>query len=182
MNVQRIFAAMILLLTQYSLGVFICRAQTDASPASGGTTIAGYEESILLAHPRWAVGAQLGFVSGTGIGVRYHSLSRFSLQGVFGGFKVGKTKALSLGMELQFDFDAMPYNRFYGIIGGSINSYKSDQPDEQLNDPSRFGAGAGYEYSLSEKIVLMGSLVVTYYAKSGDLFPIPQIGVFYNFR
>jgi hypothetical protein len=181
MSIRRFLTVIFFSVLQCTLGATVCHAQTDAAPLAQGS-MAGSEESLLLVRPRWAVGAQVGLASGIGIGVRYHSDSRFSLQGVVGGFKVGDTQAASLGMEVQFDFDVMPASRFYGICGGSYNSYKTNPPEQLLKDRLRFGAGAGYEFSMSEKLVFTGSLIITYYTKSNDLFPIPQIGMFYNFR
>jgi hypothetical protein len=158
--------------------------QTDAFQQSG-TSMVPPQENIFIIRPHWAVGFQTGLLSGVGIGVQYHSQSRISLQVVAGGYSIDATQAFSMGAEIQMDFDVTNFERLYGFVGGGYHSYKSNtraSDKESLSDPFRLGAGVGYDYAITEKIVFVGSLALTYYTKTHDFFPVPQLGLFYHFR
>lgn len=137
--------------------------------------------NIFLYKPRWGVGMQFGFLSGTGIAVRFHPESRFSAQFVAGGIKLSETMLWSFGVEGQFDFDIMADSRFYGLVG--LGYHSVEKGDEQKLDAIfRVGLGIAYEWAISTKAVCFISLPFIYFIDPQQFYPFPQAGIIYYFR
>lgn len=155
------------------------KRDTGADPGIVRQTIS--EENIFTYKPRWGVGMQAGLLSGIGLGVRFHPVSRFAAQLIGGGIKLGDRFYASVGAEGQFDLDVMSDSRLYALLGLGYYSNGGDD-DKKLKDPFRLGLGIGYEWAISSKMVFYGSLDFTYFPDSGGFLPLPQVGIFYYFK
>jgi len=139
------------------------------------------QENIFTYKPRWGVGIHGGLLSGIGLGVRFHPDSRFSAQLVGGGIKLEEDFYATLGAEGQFDLDVMDASRLYALLG--LGWYQDGKDDDEEGDNTvRIGAGIGYEWAVSSKMVFLGSLNFTYFTKTGVFWPLPQFGLFYYFK
>jgi hypothetical protein len=172
--IAAILLSVILVHTSFAQGSGETATQVEmkAKPAS---------DNIFTYKPRWGVGVHAGLLSGIGLGVRFHPVGRLSAQLVGGGIKIDENFYASIGTEGQFDLDVMEGSRLYALLGfGWYQDTKDD--DAEGDNPLRLGAGIGYEWAVSSKMVFLGSLNFTYFLKSGDFWPMPQIGIFYYFK
>ena len=134
----------------------------------------------------WAIGLHGGLLSGMGLGLRMNYSQRFGFQ-LVGGAMTWKDKFVySVGFEGQFDFDTAKRSRLYALaaVGFYDNGEEEPKPgdeDKRLKGPLRAGLGVGYEWAVSDKMVLMANGAFTYFS-NGSFLPLPQLGIFYYFR
>lgn len=171
-----------ILFSAIMLQVVSAQETEKTEPAKDPTVIqSSPQENIFTYKPRWGVGLQAGLLSGIGLGVRYHPVGRFAAQLVGGGIKLKDNFNASFGLEGQFDLDVMDQSRLYAMLGFGYYTNGADD-STKLVDPLRIGAGIGYEWAISTKMVFYGSLNFTYFLDSGDFWPLPQLGIFYYFK
>jgi hypothetical protein len=135
----------------------------------------------------YGVGLQASFLSGYGVGFRYHPAGRFGAQIVGGGITASKRFIGSVGLEGHYDFDYDGRSRFYGFVGLGYYSNGYDAPvypkkDERLSAPFRVGLGVAYEISLSRKLIFTPSLGFTWFPKDATFWPIPMAALYYYFN
>jgi len=137
------------------------------------------DKEYYLGKQHWGVGVQAGLMSGMGVAVRFHPVARFGFQFVGGAFKGSDNLLGSIGGEAQFDFDWSNRNRFYGYVGFGYYSNGKNDPDN-LKAPLRAGLGVGYDWDISNTLIMNVNLGLTYFT-DGNFLPLPQIGLHYLF-
>jgi hypothetical protein len=155
----------------------------DTEKKDAGTEVKAAQtiDNIFTYKPRWGVGVHGGLLSGMGLGVRFHPQSRFSAQLVGGGIKIEDDLLATIGAEGQFDLDVMAASRLYALVG--LGWYQDKRGDDEWGDNRwRIGAGIGYEWAISSKMVFLTSLNFTYFTNDGSFWPLPQAGIFYYFK
>jgi len=129
----------------------------------------------------FGVGLHASLTSGLGLSFRQRIAGTAVAYQINGGIiKVGSFLYYDLGAEFQFDLSGSDNDRVY-VIGGAGYYYKGDVSNE-LKTPTRIGVGLGYEFSLTKQIGVSVGLLIAGFLPSGDILPLPQIGLHYFFK
>lgn len=133
----------------------------------------------------FAIGANAGLLSGTGLAARVSFPGGFTSQAAFFVMTFGQYTHFNIGGEIQYAFDRGSSGRLYSMLGLGFYSSTSDKPEKPGNriaNPFRTGLGIGYEWFTSEKVVVSLSGAITYFPSTGEVYPLPELGLFYYFR
>jgi hypothetical protein len=136
----------------------------------------------------FAVGANIGLLSGAGLAARVSFPGGFAAQLAFLPISVPGEKYtthFNIGGEAQYAFNRTSSGRLYALFGMGYYGTWSNQPDLKGNvieNPFRMGLGIGYEYFTSPNFVISLSGAITYFPNTSEFFPLPEVGFFYYFK
>lgn len=140
-------------------------------------------------NPYYAVGINVGLLSGAGLGARASWPGGFAAQFAFFAMSVPGDKYsthFNIGGEVQYSFSRNNSGRLYGLLG--FGYYDTGYQDTAYGDggavanPFRTGIGIGYEYFTSPNFVISFSGAITFFPNTNEWFPIPEVGFFYYFK
>ena len=148
-------------------------AQTTETVAEAGT-------KTQFSSNVFGVGLNASVCTGMGLSFREHfGQSPFAYQISGGIWKSGNTTIGDIGGELQYDL-SVSSSRLYAVAGGGY--YPVNFNSNSTDGATRFGAGIGYEGQLSKSVGVYGNLMITFFEPSGDIFPLPSVGILVYFR
>ncbi|MBC8145485.1 MAG: hypothetical protein H7X80_07855 [bacterium] len=140
-------------------------------------------------NPYYAVGMNVGLLSGAGLGARASWPGGLAAQFAFFALSVPGDKYsthFNIGGELQYSFSRNRSGRLYSLLG--FGYYSTGYQDTAFGDgnavanPFRTGIGIGYEYFTSPNFVISLSGAITFFPSTSEWFPIPEVGFFYYFK
>ncbi|MGA9118206.1 MAG: hypothetical protein WB699_02470 [Bacteroidota bacterium] len=120
-----------------------------------------------------------GPASGLGLSFRHHLPSAASYELVGGIIKATDRLFYSVGAEFQYDLSRSSVIRFYAAAGVAY-FYSGVSGHNDMDAPTRVGAGIGLESTAGSGFHVNGDLLFTYFS-DGTVLPLPQIGVHYYF-
>lgn len=142
------------------------------------------------------VGVIAGVASGSGIAYQEILPSAYGFRGALALWKLGDFSFVDLGVSGLRILSDDGGRRVY-LVGGLSYWRQSDEETEPIlddqgnvtgerifddtDDSWALGAGVGLEMPVGERVALNLEAVFTYWAESGDLLPLPQIGLGYRF-
>lgn len=142
------------------------------------------------------VGVIAGVASGSGIAYQEILPSAFGFRGALALWKLGDYSFVDLGISGLRILSDDAGRRVY-LVGSLSYWRQSDEETEPIlddqgnlsgervfddtDDSLALGAGVGLEMPVGERVALNLEAVFTYWADSGDLLPLPQIGLGYRF-
>lgn len=143
-----------------------------------------------------SVGAMAGAASGAGIMYQEILPSAFGYRGTLLLWKLGDFSFLDIGVSGVRVLSDDGGRRMY-LVGGLAYWRRSDEERELLlddegnvtgervfddeDDSFALGLGVGLETPIGERVAVNLEAAFTYWAESGDLLPLPQIGIGYRF-
>jgi hypothetical protein len=128
----------------------------------------------------FGVGLAASLCSGMGLSFKQHFANiPLSYQVTGGVWKTSELKLYDAGFEIQYDL-SMSSNRLYAVVGAGY--YYSGKNTNELEGPSRFGAGIGYEIPMSTQIGVSANLMLTVFSPKGDILPLPSVGAHIYFK
>ena len=131
-------------------------------------------------------GAIVGLASGTGITYQEVLPNALGYRVAFLGWKVGDSSFLNLGFSGMRVLSDEERRRIY-VVGSSSWWYDSEEKrveGEEVDDTDdswAFGLGVGVDLPLGQRGGFTLEGLFTYWTDSGDLLPLPQIGLHYHF-
>ncbi|NQW29676.1 MAG: hypothetical protein HQ472_04105 [Ignavibacteria bacterium] len=132
---------------------------------------------------QFAVGAQLGLATGSGVSVRYTMDFGLALETTMFYFSTGKP-IWNIGFEAQYALSHSEIEKFY-VVGGVSYYYNGGSFNQNtLNGPSRFGIGLGYEWYFLPNVSIAGELPFTFFLgdNAPTVLPLPQLQLMYHIR
>ncbi len=148
-------------------------AQTTETAVDAGTS-AEFNTNV------FGVGLSASLCSGMGLTFRHHIAKIPLAYQITGGiWKSGGVTLGDIGAEIQYDL-SVSTNRLYAVAGGGYYPVNFDASDTK--SPTRFGVGIGYEQELSKSVGLYGNLMITFFQPSGDILPLPSLGLLVFFK
>jgi hypothetical protein len=158
--------------------VTTAQAQVDTS----GTVGADFNRNLYF-----AVGANIGLLSGAGLAARVSFPGGFAVQMATLPVSVpGETYSThwNIGGEAQYAFVRSASGRLYSLLGmGFYGTWAEDTSrGNVIANPFRIGVGLGYEYFTSRNFVISFAGAITYFPNTSEFFPLPEVGFFYYFR
>jgi hypothetical protein len=148
-------------------------AQTTETSADAGKQVR-YAQNI------YGIGLYASLSSGMGISFKQHLANvPIAYQLTAGAIKFSGATLWDFGFEFQYDL-ATDVNRLYAIV--SAGAYHRASDHVETKDPARFGLGIGYEIAQSRAIGVSFALIITDFQPSGDILPLPSIGLHYYFK
>ncbi len=133
----------------------------------------------------FAVGLNAGLLSGAGIGARMSFPGGLAAQTSFFATSFGDYFHFNIGGEVQYAFDRNADGRLYSLLGVGFYSSRSDdetKPGNRIANPFRAGLGVGYEWFTTRSLVVSISGALTYFPSTGEVYPLPELGMYYYFR
>ena len=158
------------------------RAQTTTPPAPAPGAVVDEE---FYYQPAFGIGLNVGLVSGAGISGRGTFPGGFVAQGTFFVMTLSDWTHFNIGGEVQYSLIRNPDWRLYSLLGMGYYSSTTDdttKPGNQIANPFRTGLGIGYEWFVGRQFVVSIAGALTYFPKTGEVLPIPEIGFFFYFR
>lgn len=122
-----------------------------------------------------SLGIAAGLASGAGVSYQEILPSAFGYRGTLLGWKTGGSSFLDLGVSGLRVLSDDGRRRIY-LIGGLSYWLWSDEEDSWS-----VGAGAGLELPLAARTAVSLEGLFTYWARTEDLLPLPQISIHYLF-
>lgn len=142
------------------------------------------------------VGAMAGAASGAGVMYQEILPSAFGYRGTLLLWKLGDFSFFDIGVSGMRVLSDEGGWRMY-LVGGLAYWRRSDEEREPLlddegnvtgervfddvDDSYALGVGVGLETPIGERVAVNLEAAFTYWAESGDLLPLPQIGIGYRF-
>lgn len=126
----------------------------------------------------FGLGVWGGPATGLGLSFRHHLPSQLSYMVTGGIIKVDEKLSYDIGVEAQFDLARGGTNRFF--VAGGFGYYYSGKNGNEMNAPTRVGAGIGGEFAVTPGMHMTIELMFTYFS-NGNVLPLPQIGFHYYF-
>jgi hypothetical protein len=142
------------------------------------------------------VGAVAGVASGSGIAYQEILPSAFGFRGALALWKLGDFSFVDVGVSGLRILSDDGARRVY-LVGSLSYWRRRDEELEPIRDDEgnvtgerirddvddswALGAGVGLEVPVGERVALNLEAAFTYWAESGDLLPLPQIGIGYRF-
>jgi hypothetical protein len=142
------------------------------------------------------IGAVAGVASGSGIAYQEILPSAFGFRGALALWKLGDFSFVDLGASGLRILSDDGGRRVY-LLGSLSYWRRSDEESEPIRDDEgnvtgerirddvddswALGAGVGLELPVGDRVALNLEAAFTYWAESGDLLPLPQIGIGYRF-
>lgn len=170
-----IFTAIFCSILFFHLSASVGRAQTSTTESQAGT-------KINFTEPLFGVGLYGSATSGAGLSFRAHLANiplSFQITGI--AWKTGKTSFYDLGGEVQYDLSVTTTSRIYAVAG--LGSYYYSQSDSnELDGPTRFGLGVGYETPLSNAMSVSAAIMVTVFGPKTSVLPLPSAGFHFYFK
>ena len=142
------------------------------------------------------VGAAAGVASGSGIAYQEVLPSAYGFRGALALWKLGDFSFVDVGVSGLRILSDDGGRRVY-LLGSLSYWRRSDEESEPIRDDEgnvtgerirddvddswALGAGVGLELPVGDRVALNLEAAFTYWAESGDLLPLPQIGIGYRF-
>lgn len=142
------------------------------------------------------VGVMAGLASGVGVSYREILPSAWGYRGTLALWKVSDFSFVDLGVSGMRILSDDGWRRVY-LVASASYWRRSDEESEEIfddegnlvdtrrfddvDDSAGLGVGAGIELPLGERGAITLEGVFTYWTDSGDLLPLPQIGLHYLF-
>jgi hypothetical protein len=154
---------------------------------SDSTYLSNTVGSDFTRNTYFAIGANIGLLSGTGLAGRVSLPGGFAGQLAFLPVSVpGSTYSthFNIGGEVQYAFSRNEAGRLYSLLGmGFYGTWTEDASKRNvIANPFRIGLGIGYEYFTTPSFVISFAGAITYFPNTGEFFPLPEVGFFYYFR
>ncbi|MBI5473167.1 MAG: hypothetical protein HY961_12560 [Ignavibacteriae bacterium] len=121
-----------------------------------------------------------GASGGLGLSFRHHLPSPFSYQITGGIIKVDGKLRSDIGFEAQYDLARGGGTRFF-VVGGIAYYYSGGDNKNDMTSPTRAGLGLGGEWVMSGGLHFVAEGVFTFFS-DGNIFPLPQVGLYYYFN
>lgn len=144
------------------------------------------EDSALMAKEEigkqiFGIGLNASLTSGMGISFKHHlGGAPFAYQ-ISGGFlQLGEDQVYSVGVELQYDLNITRKDRIFAVAG--IGHYYYGDSTNTMEHPTRWGAGVGYELSVSRNINISLNVMVTGKQFGNNILPVPSLAFHYYFQ
>ena len=129
----------------------------------------------------FGIGLSASLCSGMGLSFRQHfALMPLGYQITGGIWKTNGISMYDFGGSVQYDLTLSNTYRLYTLLGAGYYYYGDSTND--LKSPGRFGLGVGYEIPFSKSIALSADIMITLFAPSGDILPLPSIGMLVFFK
>lgn len=148
------------------------------------TAPASYRTSASESNIKYAIGGNIGLLSGAGISGRIFLQQKLSIQPTFFVITLGDYFHFNMGGEAQYHFDRDSEGGLYGLAGaGYYHSTTSDtaKPGNRVANPFRFGLGLGYEWFTSQKFAFSAAVAIHYFPYTSQFLPLPEFGMYYYF-
>jgi hypothetical protein len=143
-----------------------------------------------------AIGGSAGLATGAGVTYQEILPSAFGFRGTLFGWKLGDSSFVDLGAAGLRVLSDDGRRRIYLIAGASYWRWSNEETVTQFDDQGNVtgeievddvekswsvGVGAGFELPVSERVVVDLEGLFTYWDKTGDFLPLPQIALYYLF-
>ncbi len=148
-----------------------------------------FSSAAAQTSPRWnepedpyvaAIGLAGGASSGAGLAVRWPGLSQTML-GVAGGVW-SQDGDVDWNVGLEVNWILRQANRLRIFVGPSAAFFSDDNGDNTEEDVDlNIAVGVGIEYLMRPRFSVKFDVGFTYLGDDGDVFPLPQLGVFFYF-
>lgn len=123
-----------------------------------------------------AIGLAGGMSSGTGLSVRWPALPQTMVSLTGGVWGESDDLAWNVGVEAHLVLRQVGRMR---ILAGPALALYSDDSDDEAN--TNASIGIGLEYLFRPRISAKLDVGFTYLSDSGNVYPLPQAGVFFYF-
>lgn len=123
-----------------------------------------------------ALGLNMGYTSGTGIGVRWPLLPQIMAGAAGGVWGRQGDLAWNSGFELHYVLRQAGSTR---VHAGPGFAFYSDGKDDDVDFNASLGIGM--EILFGRRTAIKMDLGFTYLGDNGDVFPLPQVAVLYYF-
>jgi hypothetical protein len=159
------------------LSLFIASASIAQTPNASDQ--AGTQ--VRFAEDVFGLGLHASLTSGMGISFKHHLANiPFAYQITGGIWKSQNHQTSDIGLEAQYDLSVSGGNRLYAVLG--FGHYYSGDSTNELDGPTRIGLGFGYELPFSKAINVSANLLVTSFQPTGEILPLPSIGMHIYFK
>lgn len=131
-----------------------------------------------------AVGIHAGKSGGVGLSLKFPVWWWLYLQPTGLVWHTADRKRHDIGLQLLYLLRQDATLRVYSVVGGAYfydkQRHEQDgQSYEEVDDYWNWGAGVGVEWLLSSRWSLQGDIDFTYNGDNGDIYPFPQVGLFF---
>jgi hypothetical protein len=148
------------------------------------------------ANRNQAIGGSAGLATGAGVTYQEILPSAFGFRGTLFGWKLGDSSFVDLGVAGLRVLSDDGRRRIYLIAGASYWRWSNEETVTQFDDQGNVtgeievddvdkswsvGVGAGFELPVSERVVVDLEGLFTYWDRTGDFLPLPQVGLHYLF-
>lgn len=161
------------------VALMVLIAGTVFSQTGDTETIAGQQQRFETSV--FGIGLHGSVTTGMGVSFKHHAPRiPFAYQINGGIIKLGKSLYYSIGGELHYDLIVGDRDRLFATVG--FGTYYVGDSTNELETPTRIGAGVGYELPLSRVINLSLSVLVTGFLPGGSILPLPSAGIHIYFK
>ncbi len=158
------------LCTALVLSLVALEARAQSTPATSGNWNQQYDPYV------GAIGLSLGFTDGTGLALRWPALPQ-TMAGIAGGVW-GSSDDLAWNLGMELDVILRQAGRLRLFVGPALAFFSDDtENDTDVN----FSAGVGLEVLVRQRLSVKFDLDFTYLGDDGDVFPLPQVALFFYF-
>ena len=146
----------------------------------------GTEDSAALDKQRigqqiFGIGLNASLTSGMGVSFKHHPGKLPFAYQISGGYlQLGENAIYSIGLELQYDINVKSTDRLYAVA--AIGHYYYGDSTNTMDFPTRWGAGIGYELSVSRHIGVSVNVMVTGKQFGNNILPLPSAAFHYYFQ
>jgi hypothetical protein len=166
--------APIILVAVCLMGANAAQAQTAATEGEAGV------QSVFPTNV-FGIGLSASLCSGMGLSFRQHfAYTPLAYQLTGGVWKTHTISMYDFGASIQYDLTLSNTYRLYALMGAGYYYY-GDSTNE-LKSPGRFGLGVGYEIPFSKSIAISADIMISLFEPSGDILPLPSIGMLVFFK
>lgn len=142
------------------------------------------------------IGVMAGLASGAGLSYMEILPSAFGYRGTLAAWKLGDGSFVDAGISALRILSDDGRRRVYLVASASYWRRSDEETEEIFDDDGNLvetrevddvdtstglGAGVGIELPAGERVGLSLEALFTYWSDSGDLLPLPQIGLHYHF-
>lgn len=132
---------------------------------------------------RFNCGLKVGIATGSGVSLGIDRIAeKWSADITVLPFKIDETSLYIFGTSVKYSLQDLGKYNLYLNAGLSYNYYSKDGSDNRRVDPFRVGVGFGYMQFFSQNFAYDLQILGTYFANSGDFYPIPQLTIQYHFK
>ncbi|MBL7988725.1 MAG: hypothetical protein JNJ94_11740 [Chlorobi bacterium] len=165
-----------------ALLLFVLNAAATAQPDTTSATALTIPSA---SGEKYAIGGNIGLLSGAGISGQVFLTPRVSVQPTFFVITLGDYFHFNMGGEIQYHFTRDREGGVYSLLGaGYYHSTTSDtsKPGNRVANPFRFGLGLGYEWFTSRNFAFSIAAAIHYFPYTSEFLPLPEFGMYYYFN
>jgi hypothetical protein len=148
----------------------------------------GTEDSALFDKQKigkqiFGIGLNASLTSGMGVSFKHHLGGIPFAYQISGGYlQLGDNQIYSYGIELQYDINLKSTDRLYAVVGGGKYGSTDSTGANTLDFPYRWGAGIGYELSITRHINVSVNVMITGKQFGNNIVPLPSAAFHYYFQ